>query len=345
MADIITFKCTRCLANGTVDNTGTYLKAFLNFTSSVTATYTIKYAKDGATTYTTFKSGTAKSLNTSFVSSTAILEADYSYSISLEIDEGASGGWNGQMDFIPKSFVLLDFNASGKGIAIGKISEQANAMEIGMDIYDRHGTQIRNGLSYYLSNGAIDANTTTEELVLTTTNTPIPGTFFYIRTMFYSAKTATANRSQVAYPYNSVRSTYYRYYINGTGWTDWMEQPVIVTRGTSGIFNYRTYSDGTCEFFGKVPVTDYAISTALGGWYRGANLYEATAYAYPFTMTEAPAVEMTFQTRNGLAAIAWIFSADATTAQKYLPQCYLIRPVTGTGIYGNINIIGRGKLQ
>ncbi len=121
-------------------------------------------------------------------------------------------------------------------------------------------------------------------------------------------------------------------------------QPYVIQTGTTGIWKWKKFSDNTCEFFGKVPVTNYAISTALGGWYRGANIYEATTYAYPFSMTEAPAVEMTFQTRNGLAAIAWIFSADANTAQAYLPQCYLIRPVTGTGIYGNINIIGKGKL-
>lgn len=121
-------------------------------------------------------------------------------------------------------------------------------------------------------------------------------------------------------------------------------QPYVIETGTTGIFKWQTFSDNTCEFFGKIPVTSYAISTALGGWYRGANLYDADAYPYPFDMTEAPAVEMTFQTRNGLAAIAWIFSQDASTAQSYLPQCYLIRPVTGTGIYGNINIIGKGKL-
>lgn len=121
-------------------------------------------------------------------------------------------------------------------------------------------------------------------------------------------------------------------------------KPYITAAGTTGIWKWKKYSDNTCEFFGKVPVTNYSITTALGGWFRGTNIYEATAYAYPFTMTEAPAVEMTFQTRNGLSAIAWVFSPDADTAQKYLPQCYLIRPVTGTGIYGNINIIGKGKL-
>ena len=121
-------------------------------------------------------------------------------------------------------------------------------------------------------------------------------------------------------------------------------QAHIISTGTTGIWRWKKYSDNTCEFFGKVPVTSYTISTALGTWYRGANLYEATAYQYPFTMTEAPALEMTFQTRNGLAALLWINSPDADTAQKYLPQAFLIRPTTATGIYGNINIIGKGKL-
>lgn len=121
-------------------------------------------------------------------------------------------------------------------------------------------------------------------------------------------------------------------------------QPYVIETGTTGIFKWQTFSDNTCEFFGKIPVTNYSITTALGNWYRGVNIYNADAYPYPFDMTEAPAVEMTFQTRNGLAAIAWIFSQDADTAQSYLPQCYLIRPVTGSGIYGNINIIGKGKL-
>lgn len=98
------------------------------------------------------------------------------------------------------------------------------------------------------------------------------------------------------------------------------------------------------SFFGKIPVTSADVATALGGWFRGANLYDATAYAYPFQMQEAPALEMMFQTRNGLGALLWAFSQSAETAQQYLPQSYLIRPTTATGIHGNINIIGKGKL-
>lgn len=122
-------------------------------------------------------------------------------------------------------------------------------------------------------------------------------------------------------------------------------QPYLIESGTTGIWSWKKFSDNTCEFFGKIGVTQAEVSTALGGWYRGANLYDATAYPYPFTMTEAPALNMMFQTRNGLAAFVWVNSIDAATAQKYVPQAFLVRPTTATGIYGNINIIGKGKLS
>lgn len=122
-------------------------------------------------------------------------------------------------------------------------------------------------------------------------------------------------------------------------------QPYVMESGITGIWTWKKFSDNTCEFFGKIPVLSADVTSALGGWYRGANLYEAAAYEYPFTMTEAPALNMMFQTRNGLAAFVWVNSIDAETAQRYLPQAFLIRPTTATGIFGNINIIGKGKIS
>lgn len=121
-------------------------------------------------------------------------------------------------------------------------------------------------------------------------------------------------------------------------------QPYVMESGTTGIWNWKIFSDNTCEFFGKVPITSADVTSTLGTWYRGANLYDATMYPYPVQMTEAPAVEMTFQTRNGIAALLWINSPDADTARQYLPQAFLIRPTSATGIFGNINIIGKGKI-
>lgn len=122
-------------------------------------------------------------------------------------------------------------------------------------------------------------------------------------------------------------------------------QPYVMESGTTGIWTWKKFSDNTCEFFGKVPITSADVTTGFGAWFRGSNLYEANTYEYPFEMTEAPALEMTFQTRNGMGAMLWVYSMDADTAQQYLPQSYLIRPSTATGIFGNINIIGKGKLK
>ena len=122
-------------------------------------------------------------------------------------------------------------------------------------------------------------------------------------------------------------------------------QPYVIRSGTTGIWTWKVFSDNTCEFFGKVPVLSASITGAFGTWYRGEVLYDATAYEYPVTMTEAPAVEMTYVTRNGLGALCWVYSQDADTAQKYLPQCYLIRPTTATGSHGNLNVFAKGKAK
>ena len=122
-------------------------------------------------------------------------------------------------------------------------------------------------------------------------------------------------------------------------------QPYVMESGTTGIFTWKKFSDNTCEFFGKIPIIDGQTGTAFGGWYRSGALYEATDYAYPFEMTEAPAVNMIFQTRNANGAFLWVFSETAETAKDYLPQCYLVKPSATTGIHGNINIYGKGKLS
>ena len=122
-------------------------------------------------------------------------------------------------------------------------------------------------------------------------------------------------------------------------------QPYVMRSGTTGIWTWKVFSDNTCEFFGKVPVLSASVTGAFGTWYRGEVLYDATAYEYPITLTEAPAVEMTYVTRNGLGALCWAYSQDAETAQKYLPHCYLIRPTTATGSHGNINVIAKGKAK
>lgn len=78
-----------------------------------------------------------------------------------------------------------------------------------------------NNLTRYAAAG-IDPNTTIYPLILTNhANRPSSvSDYWYITTMFYNAKSATANRTQIAMPYSSKASMYHRFYHDGA-WSAW----------------------------------------------------------------------------------------------------------------------------
>lgn len=109
--------------------------------------------------------------------------------------------------------------------SFGKVCDTAkkNALEIGWDIYDKYDKQIRNGVVAYntASEGSIDADATLEQCFLTNLNTPTTNQFWYVLQYFYSTKSGTSNRMQVAYPYKVDAISYHRYYVNGA-WSEWL---------------------------------------------------------------------------------------------------------------------------
>ena len=127
------FQGVRCLADGTENYDGTYLKVLVSFTASVvnnknTASYTVQYKLKSASTWTNLTSGTSSALSSTIVSSAAILSTDSSYDIRLSVTDFFSTVTS--TTDIPTAFTLLDFNASGKGVAFGKVSEVEEGMEI-----------------------------------------------------------------------------------------------------------------------------------------------------------------------------------------------------------------------
>ena len=137
---ITSFQGFRCLANGTENYEGTYLNVAVNFTiSSVgsknTKSYTIEYKPQSSTTWTALTSGSVYALNSNIISASGLFGVDNSYDIRLSVTDFFT---TVRSTFeIPTAFTLLDFNASGKGVAFGKVSEVANGMEIDlpMSIY------------------------------------------------------------------------------------------------------------------------------------------------------------------------------------------------------------------
>lgn len=219
------FKVERCDEDGALNDEGS--NAIVEIAASVssvnnknTKSFKLLYKKQSEESYTTIElSDSSYELNAEQILPN--IDVDSEYDFKLEIT-----------DFfvtvskeIPLStaFTLMDFNNSGRGMAIGKVSTK-NALEVNMPIYDRFDTLINNGLAYYKAEGDEDPNTTLESLILTNHENNPGGSsriFYYIQTFFYQEKSITANRTQIAFPYTAGRMAM-RYY-NGGVWSGWTQ--------------------------------------------------------------------------------------------------------------------------
>ena len=137
---ITSFTAVRCLADGTENYEGTYVKTTFNHTvSSVNSknasAYTVEYKPQSGTTWTALTNGSGYAVNTSFVSKGGVFNVDTSYDLRLSVADSFTTVR--VLTEIPTAFTLLDFNASGKGVAFGKVSEVTEGVEVDlpMSIY------------------------------------------------------------------------------------------------------------------------------------------------------------------------------------------------------------------
>ena len=125
----------RCDASGVEDNQGEY--AQVTFSASVTSLnnkntscYKLQYKKSSDSTYTTV---TLTDLANNYLveDATYIFEADsgYSYDIILTVTDNFKSSVHATS--VSTAFTLLHFSASGKGMAMGKIVERDNILDIG----------------------------------------------------------------------------------------------------------------------------------------------------------------------------------------------------------------------
>lgn len=126
------------------------------------------------------------------------------------------------------------------------------------------------------------------------------------------------------------------YYLSGTiNDSDNGGTYVSVTKGNSGIWTYKKYSNGDVELWGTYWVTDMACNTALGSMYRTVVFYPDS---FPFTVYDAN-LTASYES-DGYGAMLWATTRTTTTNP---PNYYLIRPVSGTITYGLINFHVFGK--
>lgn len=218
----------RCDADGTENDQGEYCKvSFTGFVHPLNGmngcSYEVRYKKTSDAVYTV----DYPNLDDNFgeVTYSYIFEADSGspYDVIIEVTDDFNTATRSTS--VSTAETIMHISADGSTVCFGGISTKPNAHQIRKPIYDRFDMVIANGLAAYDGSGdaAIDPDTTTEELVLTNKNTPISEQFMYIRTMFYSTKSATANRAQIATPYKASGNMYHRFYFSGV-WSDWERQ-------------------------------------------------------------------------------------------------------------------------
>ena len=105
-----------------------------------TASYTLEYKLQSASTWTALTSGSVYALNSSIISASGVFGVDNSFDVRLSVTD-YFGTIRSTFE-IPTAFTLLDFNASGRGVAFGKVSEMSEGVEFALPMRSGHGELI-----------------------------------------------------------------------------------------------------------------------------------------------------------------------------------------------------------
>lgn len=131
---IASFTAIRSTTAGVFDDQGTSLSISMNFNVSAvgnknTKSYAVDLQKNGETTWVSLLKGSVYSYNSTYVADN-VLSIDSSYTLRLRVTDYFTTS-EAIVD-ISSGFTLMDFRSTGKGLAIGKVSEK-DIFEVGMD--------------------------------------------------------------------------------------------------------------------------------------------------------------------------------------------------------------------
>lgn len=141
---ITKFTAQRCDSDGTLNDTGEYVKLSIAFNitpiSGNDKSYTIGYKLKENTQYTTLTSGSVYSLDSTYIS-TVTFNGDNSFDFILIVTDyfRTSADPITLAADISTAFTIMDFHSSGTGMAIGKVSEKPNTLEIALNVEFKGG--------------------------------------------------------------------------------------------------------------------------------------------------------------------------------------------------------------
>lgn len=267
---ITSVQAQRCTSNGTLSDDGTYI--LYNFVGSISPvsnhnakSFKIGYKRTTETNYTYVTVSSAYTVNKNNTVSTFTISASYPYDISFVATDSFMTTTI-ERD-VGTGFDLLNFNPSGKAMAIGKVSEASSNQELLEIALPTTLTQSLSGTSI----SATSVTGTTGEFPTLTTNSKqiypvehsstekIIGTFegatLYAQT--YTKTTSSGNNDFVMPSNITIRNLYgvtiqasnnispLTYYHSSTDWCNWFyrksNNAVVIRCGSSAGF-------GTAKF-------------------------------------------------------------------------------------------------
>ncbi len=277
--NIATLGVQRCLQDGTLNDNGGYAKvngsaSITSLSSKNTKTFKLQYKKKSDYDWTTVQTYTSAYTYTVTNKIVSDINPDEPYEFRITAVDFFNIE-NTKVVSLSTGYTILDIKADGKGIAFGGVSSKEGYQFFGK-MFDRFNTSIQNGVALYES-GMTDVNTTTEELVLSNTNTPTSD-LWYVSTIFNSEKTAVASRTQTAKPYDKQLPTFSRYYVVGVGWSEWTATDVVsfVHEHNNGHVHF---ANGLLIQWGKFTYTPTAANTVV-----------STTISFPIAYDETPRV-------------------------------------------------------
>ena len=324
----------RSNSSGTASDTGTYIRGLVNYTyascsskNSVTrATY---YKRSSATSWTnaskSFSSGTA------FTFGGGNISTEYTYDVKYTLTDAFST--ISVTDTVSTAAVLMDFLSGGRGIAIGKVAETENCLEVSQDwttklngpVYLGTATLGAQNKPIYLSNGlptasSVDIGSSTKPIymyqgALTASTSTVggAGTPVYLKAGVLTACTPSSIVTSVVGDY-------------------------VTSVGTSGIWTYRKWNSGAAECWGVY--TASGVNIAKNN-YSGFRYSDGISVNLPFTFAAAPVAVYSGGCTSYLTFVTPI-GQPTTTQAKFWVAC-LDSSATNCSIVVNIHVMGKWK--
>ena len=240
---ITTFSVVRCNGDGTVSENGAYAKVVVkggvsSVNSKNSYSYKLEYKTTSASSYTNYSiSNSAYTIDKTYANISVSTDSSYDFRLTIS-DYFTSATKTISLSSV---FQLMNYNSSGKGLAIGKVSEK-DAFEVGMP------AEFKGGISTpeyskltgfkYLGSG-VDLNTIkTAGMygVYQAVNAPSTG-ISTLEVIVYSADWILQRFTVISNPL----VVYVRTFYNGTTWSGWTKELVYTgSKSNVNLDDYKT---------------------------------------------------------------------------------------------------------